>query len=159
MSATETRGAMLQISQTELWVIRSAGAAIIAVLGWIGVQFHTALIHVAEIRAELAVVKPADMLAAVHKLEKISMTQSEVVSIVREHGPWPEDRPGWRDWRQSVEQRLISLTSLQRANAEAIRVGTADRWSHSDMVSYARLANAEKKEGETPLPDPQRSTP
>lgn len=133
----EKNDVFLRVTKTELWVIRTAGAAIIAALGWIGVQFQTALIHIAEIRRELEIVKPADILSAVHELESISITATEVAAIVRNESPWQEDREAWQAWRIEIEKRIEALATLERATAENLRTLTTSRWRMDDMRSWA----------------------
>ena len=138
MSSAPT--ATFAISKVELWVIRTAGACLIATLGWIGVQFQTALVHIAEIRKELDVVKPADILAAVNDLEKHSLTKAEVESIVKSSAPWLAVAGEWRQWKLEIEKRLHS-----------IEIRTNDRFTRTDMREWLLLLKRNNNSLEVPL--------
>lgn len=132
MSTAES--VVVSLTKTELWVIRSAGAAILAVLGWIGVQFHGAVIHIAEIRKELELVKPADVLDAVRHLEQISLTEEEVARIISTESPWEEDRKDWERWQAEViAWKGTVVTALQ-----ALQGRSGDRWTKTDHDLFLR---------------------
>ena len=114
----------VHISKAELWVIRSVGGALLAVLGWIGVQAQDAVVQLAEIKRELEITKPADVLAAVNHLERVSLTKSEVSAIIRDESPWSEVKKDWDDWRRDIQRYMDRATD--------------DRWRATDMRSWIR---------------------
>lgn len=131
----------IHISKAELWVIRSVGGALLAVLGWIGVQAQDAVVQLAEIKRELEITKPADVLEAVNHLERISLTKSEVSTIIRNEAPWNEVKKDWDDWRRGI-QRYVDRS-------------TDDRWRAGDMRSWIRAL--EKANPDLDIPDmPER---
>lgn len=105
MLKVEQEPAVFSVSKMELWVIRTGGALIITALGWIGVQFQQALIHVAEIRKELEIVKPVDILRAVTALEKHTLTEHDVKRILQENSVWVEEKGKWEEWRYEVTEK------------------------------------------------------
>lgn len=99
----------VSVSAIEMWIIRIVGMILVSVLGWIGVQFQTALLHIAEIRKELEITRPADVLDAVRELERVALTKDEVREIVVDKAQWPAERDDWFEWRGRVEHRLNGL--------------------------------------------------
>jgi len=101
---------VVALSRLELWVIRAAGACILTILGWIGVQFQEALIHVAEIRKELDITSPADVKHELQVLEKKTLSIEDVESAIYKASPWLAERQEWEDWRRLVEISLDRKT-------------------------------------------------
>lgn len=101
-----------------MWVIRLAGSAMLAILGWIGAQFQTALIHVAEIRRELEITKPAEIVKALHELRKETLTSEQIQAIIQTNSPWTRDSTDWVMWRNKID--------LQ----------TSDRFRKTDMQKW-----------------------
>ena len=101
---------VIALSRLELWVIRAAGACVLTTLGWIGVQFQEALVHVAEIRKELDITSPADVKAELAILEKKTLSIEDVENAVYRASPWLEVRHEWEEWRRAVEIALDRKT-------------------------------------------------
>jgi len=119
---------LVEVSQLEMWVIRGFGLGLLAFLGWFASSFQTVLIDIAEIRKELEVVKPSDVLAAVRSIEKEQVTRADVEQIVQnQHHVWRVQMEG------TVKDLIERIDKL---------------WKRSDMQEWAyRLERALNEAG------------
>lgn len=140
----------IHVTRLEMWILRTGMAATVAVLGWIGVQFKEALVHVAEIRKELEIVKPADILAAVHDLDKRSLTRDQVRIVVQESAPWGKVEGEWNGWRLAIEKQVYTLAEYQRVQAESAKTAAADRFTRTQMRGWASRLKDQNQEIKVP---------
>lgn len=139
----------ITISTLELWVLRLFGAlvvsALLAICG-IGWGMYN---KVEKLNTTLEIVKPADILVAVHELERSTLTTEEVEAIITRTAPWSKVQNEWRSWRLDMERRNnLNATAIETL-AETLQTSTDDRIRKSQIKAWIRefkALNAEKIE-------------
>lgn len=96
----------LQVSGTVILVLATVGCSL---MGWMASSINELNISVSYMRAELDVVKPAEVLNAVQALKDEQLRKVDVQQIISEGTPWVQDRPEWMTWRREIESRLSML--------------------------------------------------
>lgn len=142
----DKEGTSIYVSHLEMWAIRGIGVILLGLISWIGSeiresanQMQQATLAIAEIRTELAITKPADILAAVNQLERIVPSRDEIKAIVATETPWTKVRDEWRAWRVTIEASVKVL-------AESITTASRDRIYRREVISFIdslRRANPE----------------
>lgn len=66
-------------------------------------------VEMAQVRSELDVVKPADVLSAVHEMSLNTVSRQELREAIKETAPWANDRESWTRWRQEVDKQIREL--------------------------------------------------
>lgn len=128
----------VEITSLELWVLRAAGALIVACLVWVGSSLQATLVAVAEIRKELDITKPADVLEAVHKFEGMAVTREQVQKLIDSTAPWYRERSEWLTWRGTIESFKSSATKEITETRDYIRESSEDRFKKADFLSWLR---------------------
>lgn len=114
----EDGSTQIQVSQMEMWAIRGIGVLLLGLMSWAATniresteQMQQATLAIAEIRTELKLTKPQDVLQALHQLERIVPSTPEIQALVRAQSPWTEVREDWREWRTEVKAELSKRTA------------------------------------------------
>lgn len=105
----------------EKWAIGLFGAALILLLGWLAKTVNSLASDVAELKTELRLTAPADVLEEVRRLRRETMTRAEIKEYVPLVAPWANQEKEWNTWRRQTDSNLEKLYKrldalMQRTN-------------------------------------------
>jgi hypothetical protein len=122
----------------EKWIMRGVCGVTVLMAGYIGKdlaesvkelkkEINVSNVQMAEVRRELDIVKPADILRAVNELEKRRLTRAEVQLIVEQNAPWTRDKALMEERIRVVQQNIALIL-------EKLRAGTLRDTKDNDLL-------------------------
>jgi len=100
---------IVQVSKVELWFGRGLMGIVTAVLVWVASTLQNTQVQMAEVRKELEITKPSEVLAAVNALDRKVLGKEDIKSIIIENSPWNFASKDWETWKLETEKRLYTL--------------------------------------------------